>query len=469
MQTATYTITSSLKRSALAAAAILAGGSAFGATSSAATPVASDSSAPWLTSLSLAGKEYYDDNVLLVSGLGLPEQSSWVSDATFQLGLDFAPLLNEGAALSTFTFGYQGERADYHNLPSENYFSHRFTDAIKGKDGNFSYSFDNAFLYVDGNKFAETYAANQLSGAAANQGDKYRNNYTHAVPRERRNQYQDRYNAQVQWNLADDLLFLRPVSTFTDYKLNTYLFNTSKAPYLGYQDYIDRWDINAGADLGLNVSSKFAFTVGYRDGYQDQDRFALAINSDQHYSSNHYQRVLFGFEGQPAPWLTVKFAAGPDFRDFNPDAPIIHDRTTRYYGEGSATAALSKRQTLSLTYRQWIFVSSTGLVPYDDISYALTYHLGLTGRLGLDLGARYLEANYTLGDDVSGSAPSLRDDLEYEGSAGVSYLIAPHLTASLSYVYDKGENGLKSLPANLDPAYRDFEHGVSALGVKYSF
>jgi len=425
--------------------------------------------APWLTDLSLLGKESHDDNVLVVSGLGMPEQSSWVTDVTFRLGVDFAPLLNAGPALSSLTFVYQGERADYHDLPSENYTSHRLNDIFKGKLGNFSYSLDNAFLFVDGNKLAETYAANQLSGAAANQGDKYRNNFTHAVPRERRNQDQDRYTAQVRWDFANNLLFVRPISNMTYYNMNTYLFNTSKAPYLGYQDYPDRYDINGGADFGVNVTSNIALTVGYRDGFQHQDQFALAINSDQHFSSNHYQRALLGIEGQVTKWLSLKFAAGPDFRNYNPDTAITHDRTTRYYGEGTATATLSNNQSLSLTYKDWFFVSSTGLVPYQDIIYTLTYHLNVTPRLGLDLGARYLEANYTLGDDTAGSAPSLRDDLDYEGSAGFSYLVVPHLTASVAYVYNKGENGLESLAASLDPAYRDFEHAVVTFGLKYAF
>ena len=424
---------------------------------------------PWLTELSLVGKESYDDNVLVVSGLGLPEQSSWVSDATLRVALDLAPVLQVGPGLSSATFVYQGERADYHQLTAENYTSHKFNDIFKGKAGNFSYSLDNAFLFVDGSKLAEIYAANQLSGALANQGDKYRNNFTHAVPRERRNQIQDRYTAQARWDLANGLLFLRPISNLTYYNLGTYIFNTSKAPYLGYQDYVDRWDINGGADLGYTIASKFAVTVGYRDGYQHQDGFNLGINSDAHFSSNHYQRLLFGFEGQLNPWLSVKFSGGPDFRDFNPNAPITHDRTTRYYGEGTATATLSKNQSLTLAYKDWFFVSSTGLVPYQDISYGLTYHLNVTHQLGLDLGVKYVEANYTLGDDVAGSAPSLRDDLGYEGSVGLNYLIVPHLSANVAYVYDKGENGLESLAANLDPAYRNFEHGVVTFGLKYAF
>lgn len=424
---------------------------------------------PWLTELSLTGKEYYDDNVLVVSGLGLPEQSSWVTDVAVRLGVDFAPLIGAGPGLSSLTLVYNPERVDFHQLSSENYTAHRINDLFKGKVGNFSYSLDNAFLYNDGNKLAETYAANQLSGTAGNQLDKYRNNYTHSVPRERRNQIQDRYTAQVRWDFANNLLFLRPISSLTYYNLNTDLFSTSKAPYLGYQDYIDRWDINGGADVGYNVTQNFALVAGYRDGFQHQDQFSPLINSDQHFAANHYQRALVGVEGQLTKWLSVKFSGGPDFRDYNPDTPIIHDRTTRYYGEGSATAILSKNQTLSFNYKQWLFVSSTGLVPYDDISYALLYHLTLTPFLGLDLGARYLEANYTLGDDDAGSAPSLRDDKEYEGTVGFSYLINKHFTAGINYAYDKGLNGLTTLAANYAPAYRDFEHGVVGFSLKLTY
>jgi hypothetical protein len=421
----------------------------------------------WLTDLSLGDKESWDDNVLLVSGLGLPTQSSWVNDVSVKVGIDLAPVFAQGPAIQSFTFVYQPDFVRYAQDSAENYNAHRFNDTFKGKIGSFSYSLDNAFLYNDGSKLAETYALNQLSGAAGNQNDKYRNNYTHSVPRERRNQDQDRTTALVQWDTPE--FFVRPISTLTYYNLNTYIFNTSLAPYKGYQDYVDRWDVNGGADVGYNIAQGLAFTVGYRDGYQHQDQFSPGINSDQHFASNHYQRVLFGLEGRITDWLNVKLSGGPDFRDYNPDAPITHDRTTRFYGEAQATATITKTQSLNFAFKQWLFVSSTGLVPYDDISYALTYHWSATKKLGFDLGAKYLEANYTLGDDDAGSAPSLRDDKDYQGSVGVSYLILPHLTASATYTYDKGFNGLDTLPASLEPAYRNFEHGVAGLGVQYKF
>lgn len=436
------------------------------------SPVATSSSPdtmPWLTTLSLTGREYYDDNVLVVSGLGLPEQSSWVNDIVFDGGVNFAPLLNQGPALSVLSLAYELERADYHDVPSENYTAHRPTLQVQGKQGPVSYSLTNAFMFIDGNKLAETYALNQLAGTSANQDDKYRNNFTHAVARERRNQDQDRYTAQLRWDDPRKRFFVRGASNLIYYHLNTDLFNTSKAPYLGYQDYVSRWDLNAGADLGFNVTPTWAFTIGYRDGYQHQDQFALAINSDQHFASNYYQRLLFGAEGSPLPWLQFKFQGGPDFRNYNADTPISHDRTTRYYGEGTATATLASNQTLSLSYKQWFWVSSTGLVPYEDTIAGLTYHLGLLTRLGLDAGVKYLDANYTLGNDDAGSAPSLRDDAEYEGSVGLTYLLAPHFTVGVAYVHDKGFNALKSLPAKYFPAYRDFEHDVSGVSVKYSF
>jgi len=446
-------------------AALLALTVTAGAADSKLATTSSQGKPAWLTDASLSVNESYDDNVLVVSGLGLPTQSSWFNDVSLKLGVDLAPALAEGSAVQSLTLAYQPDRFTYDSASQENYTSHKITDLFKGKIGSFSYSLDNAFLYVDGSKLAETYALSQVTGA--NQFDKYRNNFTHSVPRERRSQYQDRYTAQVQWTTAH--LYLRPVSSLTYYNLNTYLFNTSKAPYLGYQDYVDRWDVNGGADLGYRVTSDFALTAGYRDGFQHQDPFSLGINSDRHYSSNHYQRLLFGFEGKVASWLNVKFSAGPDYRQFNPNAAISDLKTTRYYGEGQAVATFSKSQSLTFKYKQQIFVSSTGLVPYDDISYTLAYHWNATRKLGIDLGAKYLESNYTLGNDIAGSAPSLRDDAEYEGSAGVSYTLIPHLTANVGYTYDKGFNALTTLAATYDPAYRDFKHGVTTFGLKYAF
>ena len=420
----------------------------------------------WLTDLSLADRESFDDNVLVVSGLGLPIKSSWVNTLSFKAGVDLRSLIGS-PDIQTLSLVYQPDRAWYAQASSENYTAHRVGLTFKGKVDAFTVSVDNAFLYNDGNKYAATYALNQLAGALANQNDKYRNNYTHGIPRERRAQSQDRSTVTVQYDVA--ALFVRPIANLTLYKLDTYLFNTSSAPYKGYQDYINRYDVNAGADFGYRLSKDLSVTVGYRDGYQSQAQFALAINSDQHFSSNHYQRVLLGLEGKLATWLSVKLSIGPDYRSFNASAPVANQNSTHLYGDASATATISKDQTLAFTFKQWVFVSSTGLVPYTDSAYSLVYHRSLTKQLGVDLGAKFSEANYSLGNDYAGSAPSLRDDVDYQGNATIAYAITPHLSATYTYTYDQGRNVLNGLAASLQPNYRNFSHTVNAVGLAYKF
>ena len=418
----------------------------------------------WLSDLSFTAKEAYDDNVLGVSGLGLPVQTSWVNDLSAKLGISFVPLIGN-KDFSALSLTYNPERYSYENTPSENYTAHRVNGVVKWKLDNLSLGIDEAFLYNDGNKLAPIYALNQLAGSAGNQNDKYRNNYAHAVARERRNQFQDRYTIFLQYDGGS--FFVRPISSLIDYNLNTYLFNTSNAPYKGYQDYVSRYDLNGGADLGYKLLPNLALTLGYRVGEQQQDQFAPAVNSDRHFSSNNYQRVLLGLEGKPLSWLTLKLAGGPDFRDFNPNTPISNLHTTRYFGEGTATAALPAGQSLTLAYKQWVFVSSTGLVPYTDTSVSLAYHWNLTKQFGFDAGFKYLEANYTLGNDTAGSAPSLRDDIDYVASTGFTYAVTKRFTVSLAYNFDDARNNLNSLTAKFFPDYRDFTHSVTTLGVQY--
>ena len=418
----------------------------------------------WLTDLSLGVKESYDDNVLLVSGNGMAPQSSWVSTVSPKVGLNFAPLLGNHCLLKTVSLVYAPEFDIYHNAPSETYNAQRINDVFKGGKSDFSFNLDNAFLYNDGNREAATYALNQTS----NQNDKYRNFYAQAVPRERRNQIQDRSNFSLQYDSCD--FFFRPVATLLYYDLNTYWHNTGAAPYKGYQNYPDRYDVNGGADFGYRLAPNLAVTLGYRYGHQYQQQFTPNINADLHESSSDYQRALVGLEGKPWNWLEVKVDGGPDFRDYNPDAPVNNRHLTTYYGEAVVTAAISTRQSVSFNYKQWQWVSSTGLVPYFDSTYVLNYHWSATHQLGLDLGGKILEADYTSGNDVAGSAaPSLRDDRQYTLSAGATFAFTPHLSANLAYAYDLGENVLKNLPASLQPYYRDFNHQLVSLGLQYKF
>ena len=456
-------LTPFLSLAALAAALVLA------VPGRAADAAASGGKPAWLTELSLSAKATYDDNVFGVSGLGMPELQTWVSTISARIALDFVPLLgNPGkGALKTFTFAYQPERVTFQDASSEDYTAHRLNLVLKAKSGDVSFSFDNAFVYIDGNKAAPIYALNQLAGAAANQFDKFRNNYAHGLARERRNQEQERYNFALQYSTGQT--FVRAASSLVDFALNTDLHNTGAAPYKGYQNYVDRYDINGGGDFGYKLTPDLAVTLGYRAGYQYQQLFAAAITGDRHFSTNHYQRYLAGIEGKLSKTITVKLALGPDEHNYNPSTPISHLRTTRFFGEGSLTAALPDNQSLTFGYRQWVFVASTGTVPYTDYTYTLAYHWNMTKQWGLDVGGKVLEANYTMGNDAAGSAPSLRDDIDYGASFGFTYALNPHFVLSAAYAYDKATNGYDNLPANLFPAYRNLQHNVFTFGAQFKF
>ena len=438
----------------------------------AAAPPASSVSAEWqkpawLTDLSLGVKESYDDNVLLVSGEGLKPQPSWVTGVAPKLGFNLAPLLEQAKTWQTLSLNCAPEFNFYHGAPSQSYDAHKIGNAIKGQAGAFAFSLENAFLYNDGNKQAPLYALNQLTGAAANQFDKYRNNYAHGVARERLAQIQDRTAVLLQYDWHQ--WFVRPTASLLYYDLNTDWHNTGIAPWKGYQNYADRHDVNGGVDLGYQLAPKLATTLGYRYGSQRQQQFPLPFDADRHFSSSDYQRVLLGLEGQPWRWLNVKLAGGPDFRSYNSLAPVNDLHPVKYYGEASITATLTPHQTLAFNYRQWQWVSSSGKVPYFDSTYALTYHWSATKQLGFDLGGKILEADFTGGNDLAGSSPSTRDDRKYTVSAGVTYAFNRHCSASLSYTYELGANILNFLPANLAPAYRDFDHQLVSLGLQYKF
>jgi len=427
----------------------------------------------WLTDLAVGAKESYDNNVLGVADKspGMSAHASWISTFSPKVGVNFAPLLGTQKTLQTFSLVYAPDFAIYHNAPSESYNAHKINNVIKGKSGDFSFNADNAFLFVDGSSVAPTYAFSQ-SGPAINQADKFRNNFAHGMARERRKQIQDRANIALQYDV--DRVFVRPVASLLYYDLMTDLHNTTPSPYKGYQNYVDRADVNGGLDLGFKITKTFAATIGYRYGHQYQASLpnsidGATVHGQQMQSSSDYNRVLLGFEGKPVKWLTIKIVGGPDFRDYNSAAPVNDYHPMKFYGEASATAAITDSQSITFAAKRWQWVSSTGKIPQLDSSYGLTYHWDATKQLGFDLGGKIQDADYTSGNVTSGTAGSLRNDILYTLSAGVNYAFTKHFSASVGYSYDWGRNIQDNLSPSLYGAYRNFDHQLVSLGAQYKF
>ena len=104
---------------------------------------------------------------------------------------------------------------------------------------------------------------------------------------------------------------------------------------------------------------------------------------------------------------------------------------------------------MTFKYKQFQFVSCLGVKPYFDSSYGLAYGRKITDRFSLDVGARLLGADYTVGNLGS----CLRNDLDYILSAGLHYAFSAHLAADLGYSANLGRNAQDNI---VNPENRDF-------------
>jgi opacity protein-like surface antigen len=433
----------------------------------------------WLTDLSLRVGESYDTNVYLAGApqeyfpKTLPEgniayknQSSWVTTISPKIGVDFAKLLGSDSIIKLFTVGYVPDFVIYHDASSESYSAQRFTTAFKAKADNVSVSLDNAFTYIDGSKDGLLYPG----GASA---------YANGTIRERRDQWQERTKLSVKVDLGP--VFIRPTVSLLYYDLNTDLKNTSLAVNKGYTDFVNRYDLNGGADVGYNVTKDVAFTLGYRYGHQNQDALpdALSSLSKTAYSrgvdaSNDYQRVLFGVEGSPLKWLKVEASVGPQFTTYTDDRPYnggvvaddrINQNPTDVYAEASVTVAPTSADALVFKYKRWDWVSSTGINAYRDTLYDASFRHQITKDLQLELGLRASQSDY--------NPSSLRNDWDYTASAGLKYAITKNLGVDLTYTYDRGHNdqlvSSTVTGAYVVPSTREFDRSIVSTGVTWKF
>ena len=179
-------------------------------------------------------------------------------------------------------------------------------------------------------------------------------------------------------------------------------------------------------------------------------------------ASSDYTRLLLGLEGKPWNWLTASLQAGPDFRDYNRNAPVNDFHPVKYYAEASLSARLSPDDTIAFKYKQYQWVSMCGKVPYFDSTFDLTYHRQLAAQWALDLQTRALKADYTSGN-VAGSK---RDDIEYTAAGGVTWSPTAHLSLNLAYTANLGRDLQDYV---VSPQNREFDQELVSLGATLKF
>lgn len=400
-----------------------------------------------LSDLSVTVKESFDSNVFGTERnptlAGLPEIAdveSLVTLITPKVSIDLRPVLGLGndTAITALSLGYTGDYAFYHSASSETNQRHTFTQQLKTKSGNTSFSVDNSLIYVDGKTAAPQYSLYSAYGTAS--------------ARERREQFQDRAKIVFRQDLGSG--FFRAVANVLYYDLKTQL-HQPVGGYVGYQNFVDRQDLNLGFDYGYKATKDLSLWAGYRFGEQKQAQLPW----DLRHNDSRYHRLLVGAEGKLAPWLKVDLSAGPDYRSYTDDTHLglIGKSHTWLYTEGSLVAELSKNDSLTLSNKIWHWVSSTSVAAYRDSAYTATYKHKFSDALSGSLGYRVLGSDYDL--------PTTRKDWTYTYSAGLRYDFNKQYALTLDYARTEAKNKLSDVTF---PG-REFSQDLVSAGLRAAF
>jgi hypothetical protein len=172
--------------------------------------------------------------------------------------------------------------------------------------------------------------------------------------------------------------------------------------------------------------------------------------------------VLLGLEGSPWKWLNLSVQAGPDFRSYEPDSathetPVSDFNPITYYGEANATATLTANDKVTLRYKQWRWVSSTGKLPMFESLYELGYKHKFCDQLAWDLTGRINSSDYNCGNVSS----SKRDDYLYSVATGVTYAPTRNLSFTVAYTLELGRNAQDQ---TVDAGYREYDLNLVSIG-----
>ena len=413
--------------------AAMAGASSLWAADQAAPPSSSPAAppSPWSVSASVSAKESFDDNVYLQSVTSNANRQSIISTVIPAVAVAYKPSGLFNAAIT-----YAPEINVFDSDSSENNILHRTSMALGGRMDQTSWDVAQSLIFIEGNADGPTWTG--PGGAPAGGG----------IPiRDRREAVIERGQFRVTQTIGQ--WFVRPVLSgyFHD-------FETDHKTTAGYQNYVNRNDLNGGVDLGYEAAKSVWLVAGYRYGVQNQAQLFSAINPE-HYD-NTYHRVLFGSEGKVGDWLTLAVSAGPEFRYYDGIVASGFDRNELYaYSDTTITVTPTKTDSVTFLAKRFEQPAFGGRATYIDTTYDLSWRHQFTDKFTMGIGGRGYNLDFKPSSD--------RNDWILTAYAVASYVFNPHLSAEASYAYNDGE----SLVPNT--AGRQFTQNLLAVGLKYVF
>ncbi|CAM2934193.1 hypothetical protein [Rariglobus hedericola] len=413
---------------------ILASSSALSAETTTATPTT------WSINTSLTARAGYDDNVflqdrapLIVPGAVPDRAGSWFSRAG--VGIEASWHLSPAFECN---LGYSPELVRYDAFSSENHDDHRIDLGAHGRINAWSYQTKGSILLVDGSRdspvFGHTGGTPAIGGASV---------------RSRRDQLNTKLGGTL--TRAVDTGFVRAIG---DYTANDFDSRHSAVP--GYANYVDRSEWSAGFDAGHYIKKDFAFIAAVRTGGQHQGAY---LGNPLQYS-NTLTRILVGAEGKPTRNLTLHALGGPDFRHYERDVAAGFDRTrSARYIEGAATWTPRETDTVALTFKDYLWLSSGGRGAYQNTTGNLLWKHVLN-----PLWSASLAADVQTGDNRDYSATtSQRFDWIYTGTLDITRSLGPKTKLDLEFIREWSDSVVAGKPG------REYTRLQVSLGVRRVF
>ena len=387
---------------------------------------AGEPAAPPRVSATLAASAGYDDNVFLAGSGAHGERASAFAGATVTLAAKPAA----GVAL-----GYTLVGTRYQDESTEDNVKQTLSAGWTGKTDAFSWNAATEFAFVDGDDRGVDYGSGVGSA------------FSTAAPRERRDQWQNKTDLALRRDLGAG--FVRAVG-----KLQYWDMRTAR---VGAINYVDRHDIQGGADLGraLAKSGPEAY-LGYRRGYQFQDNdHAPAVPAN---ASNHYDRYLAGFEGSPLKTLKVNGQLGWEKHAYNADY-AGRDTEEGLFVDATLVWSVSPADEVQLKTGRVRTFSTTGKNSVVSTTHQLAWKHVFNPRWSATLAGRVSEIEY---------APFRRDDLDYAASASVAWNAAKNLVCTFAVSQDWGRNHLNGLTGAAETA-REFDRALVSAAAAWKF
>ncbi len=385
----------------------------------------------WSLNPSLTARESYDSNVFLEHDGRLANRESFVttlSPSAFLTGKD------DDGWVKAAKLGYTADITFFHQEPSEDNVTQIGSASYSAKSDRWMFETTNSIVHIDGDdegpRYSDPHGPPAMGALQA---------------RDRRDATIYRSSTRVQYTQGD--WFFRP--NITAY---VHDFHTQHKALAGYMNYVDRYDINGGVDVGRKVLKDTYAVIGYRYGHQHQDEL---MTSPIHYD-NTYHRVLFGIEGKPAKWLRTHVLLGPDYREYGDDiVPGADQEDIKLFVDATVGITLSPKDELLLVARQFELVAFTGRSVYQDMTYQASWRHTFSTSLATNLLARAYGGDW--------EAPAVRVDWIYTVGLMLEYKFNNKFSVEIGWAYDWAESNVPHTSG------RDFDRHVVSAQVKYAF